>query len=280
MDNSTEDIFAVAQKRIEKLMIQLNNSEQNVILGVVGPNGAGASRSQGEDLWTVTFTLYAWRRKGCSMKKQEITIRKRVVDAEKDELRSCVKPYGIVELKTRISEENVSGTSQGLLIEIIDGNAQDEELEKYADELQKPVVFVDEFFGEFTLDRAVNWFEAEVDWRSKSIRLSLSMDNCANRDGLVDMAKSLWKSQNLWSRRITDFAITELLPLKNESWLETGKKELTPRDFARKMKLESITLYPDGSFEFWHNDGDLFWGHSILVSGDLEKGPTDADIPG
>jgi len=280
VDNFTEDIFAVGEKRIEKLLIQLNGSELDIILGVVGPNGAGASRSQGEDLWTVTFTLYAWRRKGCSIKQQEITIRKRVVDAEKNELRSSINPYDIVELKARISEEDVSGTSQGLLIEIIDGNAQDKELEKYAEDLQKPVVFTDDYFGEFTLDRTVNWFEAEVDWRSKPIRLSLSMDNCENRDGLVDIARSLWKSQNLWSRKITDFAITELLSLKNESWLETGKKELTPRDFARKMKLESITLYPDGSFEFWHNDGDLFWGHSILVSGDMEKGPTDADISG
>jgi len=280
VDNCTEDIFAIAEKRIEKLMIQLNGSEQEVILGVVGPNGVGASRSQGEDLWTVTFTLYAWRRRGCSINKQEITIRKQVVDAEKDELRSCIKPYDIVELKTRIAEENVSGTSQGLLIEIIAVNAQDEELKKYADELQKPVVFTDDYFGEFTLDRAVNWFEAEVNWRSKPIRLSLSMDDCENRDGLVNIAKSLWKSQTLWSRKITDFAIKELLSLKNESWLDEDEEELKPRDFERKMKLESITLYADGRFEFWHNDGDLFWGHSILVSGDLEKGPTNADIAG
>jgi hypothetical protein len=46
------------------------------------------------------------------------------------------------------------------------------------------------------------------------------------------------------------------------------------------LKLESITVYPDDSFEFWHNDGDLFWGHSILVSGSLSEGPTDAEVPG
>jgi hypothetical protein len=46
------------------------------------------------------------------------------------------------------------------------------------------------------------------------------------------------------------------------------------------MTLESITVTPDGSFDFWHNDGDLFYGHSIQVSGNLSQGPTHADIPG
>jgi hypothetical protein len=46
------------------------------------------------------------------------------------------------------------------------------------------------------------------------------------------------------------------------------------------MRLKSVTVYPDGSFDFWHDDGDLFWGHSIQVSGDLLDGPTHADIPG
>lgn len=46
------------------------------------------------------------------------------------------------------------------------------------------------------------------------------------------------------------------------------------------MKLEAITVRPNGEFEFWHDDGDLFWGHSILISGDLNHGLEDADIPG
>jgi hypothetical protein len=43
------------------------------------------------------------------------------------------------------------------------------------------------------------------------------------------------------------------------------------------MTLEAITVYPEGSFDFWYNDSDLFWGHSIQIGGDLTE---DADIPG
>ena len=46
------------------------------------------------------------------------------------------------------------------------------------------------------------------------------------------------------------------------------------------MRLTSINTYPEGGFEFWHDDGDLFWGHYIQVSGSLDEGLTSADIPG
>jgi hypothetical protein len=46
------------------------------------------------------------------------------------------------------------------------------------------------------------------------------------------------------------------------------------------MKLETISVSSDGSFNFWHDDGDLFYGHAIQVGGNLVEGPTYADIPG
>jgi hypothetical protein len=55
---------------------------------------------------------------------------------------------------------------------------------------------------------------------------------------------------------------------------------VTPVDFQKQMKLQSINVAGDGRFEFWHHDGDLFWGHAIQISGTLKDGLTDADIPG
>ena len=72
----------------------------------------------------------------------------------------------------------------------------------------------------------------------------------------------------------------EAPPLKNRTWVEEGEKKVTAAQFRKRMKLESVSFYPDGSLEFCHDDGDLFWGHTILVSGTLRRGPTDADIPG
>jgi hypothetical protein len=132
--------------------------------------------------------------------------------------------------------------------------------------------------GIFTLDRQVDWFTGQVDWAGQSIALNLS--ESAEAQAALKTAHALWQNQSEWHRRIQDFAVAQLLPLKNDSWLDEDDAELTAEEFQARMTLESITVKADGSFDFWHDDGDLFWGHSIQISGSLAEGPTDADIPG
>ena len=45
------------------------------------------------------------------------------------------------------------------------------------------------------------------------------------------------------------------------------------------MKVVSIIVGGNGRFEFSYDGGDLFWGQPILISGTLEDGLTDADVP-
>jgi hypothetical protein len=71
-----------------------------------------------------------------------------------------------------------------------------------------------------------------------------------------------------------------LLEVKNGSWLNEGELPMSEAQFMRKMKLESITVEEDGSFDFWFEDGDIFWGHSIEVRGDQERGFFDAGFHG
>lgn len=68
------------------------------------------------------------------------------------------------------------------------------------------------------------------------------------------------------------------MDLKNESWLGDGEQPVDAAEFQSRMTLESISVHEQG-WSFWHKDGGLFAGHSILISGDLD-GPSDADIPG
>jgi hypothetical protein len=74
--------------------------------------------------------------------------------------------------------------------------------------------------------------------------------------------------------------LKELLSLKNEAWREEGESPLAAADFIKRMKLESISVLTNGDIEFWHDDGDLFWGHAIEVSGNLKKGLTRAVLQG
>jgi hypothetical protein len=155
-------------------------------------------------------------------------------------------------------------------------------IELYLDlvELQKTVTYDDDFFGRFTFDRGPDWYTANVDWNGESISLHLSVEQSDKIDVPLGFARELWNNQSTWNQRAQDFAVQELLSLKNEDWLDEDETELTPEQFKRRMRLEEIEVRSDGSFRFWHDDGNLFYGHSIEVSGSVSAGLTYIDICG
>ncbi len=46
------------------------------------------------------------------------------------------------------------------------------------------------------------------------------------------------------------------------------------------MSLESIVLYDEDNFEFYFDNGDLFWGHYIQVFGNIKDGLTQVCFRG
>lgn len=272
------DIFAEAERRQKRLFEQLASAANADILAVVGPNGPGAARSRGEKLWTMSFTCEAWRVGGGEVQKQPLTVCRKVSDAELEKLQKLIQPYQVIRLKARLVVDSVLGSPQALLEAIVAPDSLDAELNHVAKELQKPVTLEDPLLGTFTLDRRVDWFIAEVVWAGQPISLNLA--GSANAQAALKTAHALWQNQSEWNRRVRSFAVEQLLPLKNDNWLDEDEAELTPDQFEERMALESITVRADGSFDFWHSDGDLFWGHAIQISGNLVDGPNHADIPG
>jgi hypothetical protein len=59
-------------------------------------------------------------------------------------------------------------------------------------------------------------------------------------------------------------AAGDLLAVHNGSW--NDDEPIDEQEFIERMALESVTFYPDGSIELCYADGDLFWGHVILMS--------------
>lgn len=65
--------------------------------------------------------------------------------------------------------------------------------------------------------------------------------------------------------KIKAYAAGVLTALKNEDWLEDNELPLDETDFAGRIKLESILAFADGSLQVFFDDGDIFWGHNIVV---------------
>ena len=61
---------------------------------------------------------------------------------------------------------------------------------------------------------------------------------------------------------------------------EEEPEEITREQFMERLELDAVQISADGRFEFWFNDGDLFWGHAIHVTGSLDQGPESAQMEG
>ena len=83
-----------------------------------------------------------------------------------------------------------------------------------------------------------------------------------------------------WVKELAAVAVEYGLSRKNESWLGEGEGEMDAKTFLGRIAVETITVDPEGNVGFYYNDGDVFWGHSIEISGSLKEGLSYFDIPG
>lgn len=268
------------RNRAAKLFKQLEHSAEAEIAGVVSASGVGGCISHGDDLWTLRFSLSGWKKLGGSLQKSELTISKRVPEGSIAFFQNRMEPYDVVRIRVRLCEKSLSGSPQALLLDLIGRDDSDTELSAYAKALQEPVLFQDPLFGVFTLDRRVDMYVAVADWQGRPVRLFMRAADPASQASALGVARSLWAAQGQWQKTITGCAVEKLLGLKNEHWLAEGELPVTAQEFAKRITVAEISVKADGSFEFFHGDGDLFWGHCITVSGNLTDGPKYADIAG
>ncbi|MFC4158884.1 DUF2262 domain-containing protein [Chitinimonas lacunae] len=274
-----DDFFSEAQQKALALAQQFDRESPVTITAVVGASGPSGGKAPAEQEWTLRFDLIAWKVDDGPLHQGLLKVCKKVGDAELRQFQQALKPESLIRLTVKLAEENPFGTPQALLLSL-DGEAHDAALQSVLDEYVKPCTLDDPDFGTLILDRRLDWFETQADWRGQAVKLRIGVEDLSETAAAIATARTLWRDMATWSERIRQFAVESLLPLKNDSWLDDDEDEVTAAEFLQKMALIAITVYPDQHFEFWHRDGDLFWGHAILVSGSIEEGPTEADIPG
>lgn len=220
------------------------------------------------------FTLAAWRIPGNKIKKSRLTVL-RALAPESDWFAEYA-PQSIHRIIVKLSDDN----NRAILANRSETLVNEDGLTEIAQELEQLIVLHHDQFGELLFDPTMDWFTCEADWNGLSVQLRFETDESMEiSQGLVT-AESLWKDQVIWKSRMDQYIVAELLDLKNGTWLSKGELPLSAEQFLSRMKFKSISLLADGSFEFWYDDGDLFWGHSIQISGSLSEGLCQATIAG
>ncbi|MDR3272981.1 MAG: DUF2262 domain-containing protein [Flavobacteriaceae bacterium] len=245
----------------------------NIII-ITGASSFSAAQQLGnEELWTAHIKVTAWK----LTDSEEINCGEYslVTKADDDYLRHLQEktlPNSIISVKVRRKD------NEFLLVEFSDDECKNLLLEKILKEQKKPVLYRDPFLGKFVLDKNLDLFEGKIKWRNKKIDMTVpKYPEKRLKDAFVTV-NTLLKKQIVWDEKLKRFAANKLLKLKNTSWLNENEPQITLPEFVRRIKTEHIEVYPKGRFEFWFNDGDVFGGHAIVVSGSLEKGPSKATV--
>lgn len=165
--------------------------------------------------------------------------------------------------------------------EIISENEKNDFLENLLTEYQKEVSINSEVLGKLILnkDTEVYGTEPDVDWCGNIISISISGDG-DDIDELLADAEEFYKNRQEWNRKIREYASKELTELANDWRDDEDDTEITEKDFAERIAICDISFYGDGDFSVYCDDDDMFWGHTVVVYGNIKTGFDSAEIAG
>ncbi|WP_226637185.1 DUF2262 domain-containing protein [Brevundimonas poindexterae] len=182
-----------------------------------------------------------------------------------------IPPGSIIRTTARLARfhKGVEGLVSGA-IEVIE---PDTEFQLALEGQKSPRTFRDPVLGTLAANPPSGW-EGEVRWLGRKCGIFL------NRLDDLAVAHALWRAQRRWTRDAVRVATERLVTLKNGEWLGERERPVSPDRFGKKLSLVDIAIEDGGDFVFDFDDGDLFFGHTIVVRGNLSEGFTHANIAG
>ena len=253
---------------------------------VLRHEGGGGSLRNGFWEWDAYFLAYVDCETG-ELHKEEGRIEFPVMDKEEPPFQFKVETIYKLRVREKLPEEVPEGAlpakNHFLVVDILEEDAVCPELEEILVEYRKPVVLQDDVLGELTYDKQLKSFEGNVAWLRGKIHISLYVDK-DNKSGITKakrVLKTMVLEQEKWDAKLRSFAAKELTKLACE-WEESEEEAalITEESFAKRISLSLLWVTSGASFSACFDDDELFFGHSIVVSGSLKKGMISAIIEG
>lgn len=248
--------------------------EDRTVLVLTGPIGLVTGRNEGDTLWTAGIVLTAWLEEDSpDLCREPTSLVSKGDETLMGILRQRIPRDFILKCKVRPSKDG-----KRLLLTGLPEPGFDMDLKAILDESKKPVTLDGGELGQFTLNRAVGVFQGEGDWLGQSIQLTFDRDEDAQT--CLNALQSMVSAREEWDGKLREFAAAELLDLANEWAADADEEEVSLEDFMARLEPDTLAVQQSGAFDFWFNDGELFFGHAIRVSGTMTDGPTNAEMEG
>ena len=288
----------IGTEKIPKDIMTRFESEAHEYLLAVGGGNTSASKAKGQKYWGASAPILGNVDLTSGKKSsQRSSAQWALTDSEYEsrEYFNYLKQGGIYRVKglpPKLMEgdsffNNPFRMGGVYVLEILEKGVQDEFLQGLIDEFNKPVVISSKLFGNMTLERSYGWFEGRGNWLGETIDVDISCEDENDAKKLLPKLEEMFENAERWDKDIRTFAANELTELAND-WLdaenedEDGEQlpEITEEDFARRIKIVSIELDEDAEFTVFFDDDNMFLRHSVVVYGDLENGPNEANMEG
>lgn len=212
-----------------------------------------------------------------------------------------LKPLTVYRVKCRRRKvENVEGNpsrweNEYMLVDVVERGLHNAGLSAVLEEYKKPVFIEDGLCGKFELERAYNWFHAKVSWLGEECSVTLECDEEDDRkaDGALAAFREIYAGLEEWDRKFRTFAAGELTELANE-WQDEddyddcndGEEDgetagsITEEIFSKRISISEFSIDAEGNYTAYYEDDDMFYGHVIVVEGNVKDGIRSADIAG
>lgn len=189
-----------------------------------------------------------------------------------------------IEYTTDFTNEKKLAGSELFVMRVLKKNYHDKRLDDMLAEYLKTITLTLSDGSMLTLDKEHGEFEGNVKWLDSDV--SLHLDEDSSGSWTADLALKhfliMYSNQAEWTDKIKKYAAQEMTESAND-WQEDEDDELpeiTEKAFAERIKLDLIAVEPNGDYTFWFDDDEMFWGHTVVVQGNIDGSFDRADIWG
>jgi hypothetical protein len=139
---------------------------------------------------------------------------------------------------------------------------------------------LDKSLGKIAFDESIKCFIAQYRRSGYDVEVSVNTPDPKKLVKLLPRIRRLLAKIAAIDEVGKTFAARKLTKLKNDSWLQENEQSIDEKMFAEHLSLTTIEVNPNHTYSFWYNDGDLFWGHSIIVNFSKSGNPENAEMFG
>lgn len=260
--------------------------------------GGGAGKSGGHLLWQPSQTLIGYV--DCAtgtLIEREGRLEWLADESEKEGWIFNLKPKEIYRIKARKKKSGRPEEYQDLikkgaltavptfedyfmLVEVVERSVEHSGLQEVLCNYEKPVI-LNTAQGKFELNRELHYFEGSISWgeAEPQVYLNVGKEKEAMPEAGLRTLDVLTTSCSEWDHKFRAYAAEELTELAND-WQESSDGAITESDFQQRLKISELAIDKAGDFEVYYDDDEMFWGHVIIVEGNISQGLSSAYIAG